>query len=112
MRQLVANGDTVLLVAGAEPHAVAVLRLRESIWTTSMEAYLAELYVVPSLRGRGIGRSLMDATINEARRRGATTVSIEVDEPDVVARHLYESLGFSNRDGRDGPFMYVYERDI
>jgi hypothetical protein len=31
----------------------------------------------------------------------------------VVARALYESLGFSNREGKpDGPLNYFYEREI
>ena len=40
-------------------------------------------------------------------------MDIGVDEPDGAARSLYESLGFSNRTGgRDGPVMYVYEREL
>ncbi len=55
----------------------------------------------------------MDAAMSEARKRGADTMNIEVDEPDTGARRLYESFGFSNRiGGSDGPVMYVYERDL
>jgi hypothetical protein len=40
-------------------------------------------------------------------------MEIGVDEPDHVARRLYESLGFTNRSGgKDGPLMYLYERDL
>jgi hypothetical protein len=40
-------------------------------------------------------------------------MDIGVDEPDLAARRLYESLGFTNREGgADGPLMYVYERDL
>jgi hypothetical protein len=40
-------------------------------------------------------------------------MEIGVDEPDLPARNLYESLGFTNRSGgRDGPLMFVYERDL
>jgi hypothetical protein len=39
-------------------------------------------------------------------------MDIGVDEPDVAARRLYESLGFSNRSGGDGALMYVYEREL
>jgi len=46
----------------------------------------------------------MEAALREARRRGADTMDIGVDEPDLAARHLYESLGFTNRaGGADGP---------
>ena len=46
-------------------------------------------------------------------RRVADTMDIGVDEPDVVARQPYESLGFTNRTaGANGPLMYVYERAL
>jgi len=55
----------------------------------------------------------MEAALGEARARGADTMDIGVDEPDLVARRLYESLGFTNRaGGPGGPLMYVYERDL
>ena len=55
----------------------------------------------------------MRAAMDAARGRGADTMDIGVDEPDLAARQLYESLGFTNRTGGpDGPLMYVYERDL
>jgi len=106
-------GDTLVLLAGKGPDGVAVLRFRLAIWSSGLECYLAELYVAPRLRRLGLGRALMDAALIEARARGADTMDIGVDEPDSIARHLYETLGFSNREGgADGPVMYVYERDL
>jgi ribosomal protein S18 acetylase RimI-like enzyme len=105
--------DTIVLLVGANPDGLAVLRLRDAIWSSGNECYLAELYVTPAQRGQGLGRALMNAAISEARHRGADTMEIAVDEPDLAARHLYESLGFSNRTGGpDGPLMYLYERDL
>lgn len=55
----------------------------------------------------------MEAALRQARKRGADTMDIGVDEPDLAARHLYESLGFTNRaGGADGPVMFVYEREL
>jgi GNAT superfamily N-acetyltransferase len=112
IRQLLDGGDTVILLAGDGPDGLAVLRLRAAIWSAGLESYLAELYVTPARRGRGLGRALMEATLREARDRGADTMDIGVDEPDAAARRLYESLGFSNRSGGDGALMYVYEREL
>jgi ribosomal protein S18 acetylase RimI-like enzyme len=111
MRALLDGGDTLVLLAGDGPDGVAVLRLRVAIWSTGLECYLAELYVTPGHRGQGLGRALMQAAIREASDRGADTMDIGVDEPDLAARHLYESLGFTNRAG-DGSLMFVYERDL
>lgn len=112
IRQLLAGGDTLVLLAGDGPEGLAVLRFRAAIWSTGLECYLAELYVAPASRGRGLGRALMEAALHQARDRGADTMDIGVDEPDLAARRLYESLGFTNRAGEDGPVMYVYEREL
>ena len=110
---LIDGGDTLVLLAGGGPDALAVLRFRAAIWSPGSECYLAELYVTPPRRGQGLGRSLMEAAMTEARARGADTMDIGVDEPDMAARHLYESLGFTNRSGGpSGPVMYVYEREL
>lgn len=111
--QLLHGGDTVILLVAGAPNGLAVLRFRAAIWSSRLECYLAELYVTPAQRGRGLGRALVQAAIQEARDRGADTIDIGVDEPDLAARRLYESLGFTNRvRGADGPLMYVYERDL
>jgi ribosomal protein S18 acetylase RimI-like enzyme len=112
MRQLIDGGDTLVLLIGDGPDGLAVLRFRPAIFSAGLESYLAELYVVPARRGQGLGRALMEAALREARDAGADTMDIGVDEPDLAARRLYESLGFSNRDGGDGPLMYFYERDL
>ena len=111
--QLIDEGQTTVLLGGDGPDGLAVLRFRRSIWTPGLECYLAELYVVPDRRGRGLGRALMEAAMDEARRQGADYMDLGTSEDDVAARALYESLGFSNREGRpDGPINHYYEREL
>jgi ribosomal protein S18 acetylase RimI-like enzyme len=113
LRQLLAGGDTAVLVGGDGPDGVAVLRFRPAIWTNALECYLAELYVAPGRRGQGLGRALMEAALELAREEGATHMDLGTSEGDVAARALYESLGFSNREGRAaGPVNYFYEREL
>jgi ribosomal protein S18 acetylase RimI-like enzyme len=113
VRVLLAAGDTQILIAGEGPDGLAVLRFREAIWDAALECYLAELYVVPDRRGQGLGRALMEAALDAARAEGATHMDLGTSEDDVAARGLYESLGFSNREGRpDGPPNYFYEREL
>jgi len=113
VRLLLSEGRTAILLGGAGPHGVAVLRFRPSIFTEALESYLAELYVVPDRRGQGLGRALMEAAIDLARAEGADHMDLGTSEDDVVARALYERLGFSNREGRpDGPINYFYEREL
>jgi ribosomal protein S18 acetylase RimI-like enzyme len=113
IEELIATGETVVLLAGDGPDGLAVLRFRPSIWTAYLECYLAELYVVPERRGHGLGRALMDEAIAVARGRGADYMDLGTSEDDVAARSLYESLGFDNRGGKaDGPLNLYYEREL
>jgi ribosomal protein S18 acetylase RimI-like enzyme len=112
-RRLLAAGEMTVLLAGEGPDGLSLLRLRPSVWTGSPEAYLQELYVMPARRGRGIGRALLEKTIAVAREAGASGIDLNTGETDAAARALYESLGFSNREGGpDGPSMLFYEREI
>ncbi len=111
VEELLAGGDTEILLAGDEPCGIAVLRFRLSIWLAGLECYLAELYVTPERRGQGIGRALMLEAMAVARRSGAEYMDLGTSEEDVAARALYESLGFDNHEGRPGgPVNYYYER--
>jgi ribosomal protein S18 acetylase RimI-like enzyme len=106
-------GEITVLLAGEGPDGIAVLRLRTAIWTGEPEAYLQELYVIPALRGQGIGRVLLEATMDAARAAGATGIDLNTGETDAAARALYESCGFTNREGSpEGPSMLFYEREL
>jgi ribosomal protein S18 acetylase RimI-like enzyme len=111
--RLLEEGEITVLLAGEGPDGISLLRLRPSVWTGRPEAYLQELYVVPALRGRGIGRALLEATMAAAREAGASGIDLATGETDTAARALYESCGFTNRElGPDGPMMLFYEREL
>lgn len=48
----------------------------------------------PSLRGLGLGRSLFDELMVEARVHGIRRLSLETVKPLTVAAHIYTSHGF------------------
>jgi ribosomal protein S18 acetylase RimI-like enzyme len=113
VRQLLAEAQITVLLVGAGPDGLAVLRFRPAIWTEALECYLAELYVAPRRRRRGLGRALLLAALALARSTGADRIELGTSEDDVAARALYESLGFSNREGKpNGPVTYFYERAL
>lgn len=112
-RQLLEAGEITVLLAGQGPDGISLIRFCTSVWTGGPEAHLQELYVVSDLRGRGIGRALLEATMGAAREAGATGIDLNTGATDTAARALYESCGFSNREGSaDGPSMLFYERDL
>jgi ribosomal protein S18 acetylase RimI-like enzyme len=111
--RLLEEDEITVLLAGDGPDGLSLFRFRPGIWSAGSECYLQELYVVPHLRGRGIGRALVEATIELARERGADGIDLNTGETDSAARALYESMGFTNREGSpDNPAMLFYEREI
>jgi ribosomal protein S18 acetylase RimI-like enzyme len=113
MRELLETREITVLLEGDPAEGFALLRFRPALATETLECYLQELYVVPDRRGRGIGRALMEAALETARERGASYMDLGTGEDDVAARALYESLGFSNREGKpDGPLNYFYECEL
>jgi ribosomal protein S18 acetylase RimI-like enzyme len=107
------KGEAVFLLIGDGPDGIAQMRFFPSLWSGELDAYLEELYVVPDLRGRGIGRALLGGAMETARAAGATRMDLNTGETDTAARALYESVGFTNREGReDGPSMLYYEREL
>lgn len=114
IERLIAGGDVTVFLAGeSADEGFALYRLRKSLWTDSLDAYLEELYVTPELRGKGIGRQLMEAAMGAAREAGAGHIDLGTSEADVAARALYEKLGFDCHEGKgSGPLALYYERDL
>jgi ribosomal protein S18 acetylase RimI-like enzyme len=113
LARLLAGEETIVLLGAEGPDGLALLRLRPSLWAEGLDAYLEELYVAPPRRGRGIGRALLEAAMEAAREAGARRIELGTSETDTAARGLYESCGFSDREGGpDGPKMLFYERDL
>ena len=102
-----------MLLSGEGPDGLALLRFRPALWSSGEEAYLQELYVIPPLRGQGIGRRLLEESINLARAEGADGIDLNTGETDTAARGVYESIVFTNEEGGpEGPPMLFYEREI
>jgi len=111
--ELIRKHEMIVLLVGEGPDGFAQLRFRPVVYSEGPYAYLEELYVVPALRGQGLGRALLETAMETARSEGATYMELGTSETDVAARHLYESAGFTNREGGpDGPAMLFYEREL
>lgn len=95
LRGLLAEDETFAILAGSPAVAVALVTLRPNVWYDGQVALLDELYVEPSLRGRGIGSGVIDLLMATVRTRGVDLVEINVDEGDVDAQRFYERHGFA-----------------
>lgn len=57
--------------------------------------------VHPDFRGRGIALQLMEAALQEARKKGAHWIVLEVNADNVPAQQMYRELGFEVYDRVD-----------
>jgi ribosomal protein S18 acetylase RimI-like enzyme len=57
--------------------------------------HVSGLAVDPEREGLGIGQALMEALIDEARRRGGSRMTLRVFAPNERAQRLYKRLGFT-----------------
>lgn len=65
------------------------------MWLVINEAHVTNVAVSGSRRGEGIGRLLMETLMEIARENGMESMTLEVRVSNMVARHLYETLGFT-----------------
>ncbi|GAA2844713.1 ribosomal-protein-alanine N-acetyltransferase [Leucobacter komagatae] len=72
-----------------------VLRGYAGLLVLGSDGDIQTIAVTPELRGAGHGRALMNELLDEAARRGATQVFLEVRADNPAARGLYASLGFT-----------------
>jgi GNAT superfamily N-acetyltransferase len=101
--RLIARDDTEFLLAAAAgdaaPAGVAQLRFRWSVWWAAEDCWLEDLSVEDAGRGAGLGRALVEATLDRAARRGCRRVELDVSSENPAALALYRSCGFATGKG-------------
>ena len=65
---------------------------RPSTWTETDYCYLEDLFVDPNIRGKGIGRALMNKVFELANEKNSKRVYWTTQEFNKTARVLYDSI--------------------
>jgi ribosomal protein S18 acetylase RimI-like enzyme len=103
VRRLIAREDTEFLLGapsqGARAAGVTQLRFRWSVWWSAEDCALEDLYVADEARGSGLGRTLVQASLDRAGERGCRRVELDVNTANAPALALYRSFGFSTGKG-------------
>ena len=66
--------------------------LHEGSWTTRPCCYLEDLFVAPDLRGRGIGRALIEDLLRLCRGQGWSRLYWHTRGSNSNARRLYDNF--------------------
>lgn len=62
-------------------------------WSVENTCYLQDLYADPDVRGRGVGRALIEAVYDAADAVGVPTVYWLTQDFNTTARRLYDRIG-------------------
>jgi GNAT superfamily N-acetyltransferase len=65
---------------------------RPSTWTETDYCYLEDLFVDPNIRGKGVGRALMERVFNLAKEKKSKRIYWTTQEFNKTARVLYDSI--------------------
>ena len=65
---------------------------RPSTWTETDYCYLEDLFVDPNIRGKGVGRALMNRVVELAKEKNSKRVYWTTQEFNMTARVLYDSM--------------------
>ena len=95
------------LVASLDDRLVGLVHYLFHRTTTAIapNCYLQDLFAVPALRGRGIGRALIEAVYEQVRRVGGSRVYWQTHETNQTAMKLYDRI--AERTG-----FVVYARNV
>lgn len=86
--------ETLLAFAGEEPVGLAVYFYEFSTWRGTPGVYVQDLYVSPRMRGRGVGRDLVEAVRDRATEWHGRYVKLAVYDGNEQALGFYRALGF------------------
>lgn len=80
------------------PSGYVVATFGWSVEFAGMDAFIDEIYVRPSIRGRGIATEVLHAIAGALRDGGIRALHLEVDRDNHGAHRLYAKSGFQMRD--------------
>jgi ribosomal protein S18 acetylase RimI-like enzyme len=105
LRGIIGSDSSVLFSARLGADIVGLLTLVVFQIPTGTRAWIEDVVVDQSARGKGVGGALNRAALDEARRRGAKTVDLTSRPSRAAANRLYQRLGFVARETN----VYRYE---
>jgi GNAT superfamily N-acetyltransferase len=81
----------IALVDG-KPAGLVHYMYHRTCWTVANNCYLQDLFADPDVRGKGVGRALIEAVRQAAAKDGITNVYWLTQETNATARRLYDRV--------------------
>jgi ribosomal protein S18 acetylase RimI-like enzyme len=97
LSRIVADPGATLFVARDEGRVVGMLTLVTFEIPTAVRAWIEDVVVDEEVRGRGVAAALVQAALDGATARGASTVDLTSRPDREAANRLYVRMGFEQR---------------
>ena len=108
VQRIVGSEATTLLAARLDGKIVGFLALVMFPIPTGFRAWIEDVIVDETARGRGIGEALTRKALGLAEAAGARTVDLTTRPHREAAGRLYERVGFAERTTRN--YRYTFDR--
>jgi ribosomal protein S18 acetylase RimI-like enzyme len=108
VQRIVGSQATTLLAARLDGKIVGFLALVMFPIPTGFRAWIEDVIVDESARGRGVGEALTKKALELAEAAGARTVDLTTRPHREAAGRLYERVGFATRTTRN--YRYTFAR--
>ncbi|WP_447762751.1 N-acetyltransferase family protein [Sphingopyxis panaciterrae] len=91
-----AQGDSIILIAELDGRIAGFTQLFPSFSSLGMAPIhvLNDLYVAAEARGNKVGKALIDAAADLARKQGAVRLTLSTETSNARAQHVYETGGW------------------
>ncbi|MDG1139387.1 MAG: GNAT family N-acetyltransferase [Opitutales bacterium] len=106
LRKIVETGTTKLFLAQEKDIVLGMLTLVLFSIPTGTKAWVEDVVVDQSARGKGVGVTLMNHALGVAKNSGATSVDLTSRPSREAANQLYKKLGFVTRETNVYRFKY------
>jgi GNAT superfamily N-acetyltransferase len=95
--EILTSDHGTVLVGELDGRAVATAQVtwqRRMMYRAGLVCQIESVRVLSALRGRGLGRQLVQWIVDDARSRGCARVELTSNAERLDARRFYERLGF------------------
>lgn len=112
LQTMIYSSVTIILIVRdpKEKHIVGMVTLAVYRIPYLQKAYLDDLIVDETHRGKGIGSKLIAAAIKLAQEKGAAYLDFTSHPSRESANRFYEKLGFKKKDSNAYRLIYDYEK--
>ena len=98
LNSMVHSGNSVLFVAEEDGNIIGTLTLVMYRIPTGIKAWIEDVVVDETMRGKGIGRMLIRHAIDHAKKSGVMKIDLTSVPFRLAANGLNKSMGFARRE--------------